>query len=42
MLEALSFMSIRERLKYNVIVFMYRMVNDMMPEELNGRISRGY
>lgn len=40
MLEALQFMSVRQRLEYNVIVFIYKMVNGMYSEEETGRVRR--
>lgn len=38
MLHALQFMSIRQRLRYNVCIFVFKMVNGMLPEQLGNRI----
>ncbi|XP_011873718.1 PREDICTED: RNA-directed DNA polymerase from mobile element jockey-like [Vollenhovia emeryi] len=39
MLVALSFMSIKERLEFNVSVFMYKLVNGMVPNELSSGLE---
>lgn len=49
MMEALQFMLVRQRIEYNVIVFIYKMVNELFSEEearqgrrvkVTGRITR--
>lgn len=41
MLDALCFLSIEERVQFNVCVFVYKMTNNLMPEYLN-RIAVNY
>lgn len=38
-MQALQFMSIRQRLYYNICIFIFKTVNKMMPEQLNDRLS---
>lgn len=39
MLQALQFMSIRQRLYYNMSIFIFKILNNMMPEQLSDRLS---
>lgn len=39
MLQALQFMSIRQRLYYNMSIFIFKILNNMMPEQLKDRLS---
>lgn len=39
MLEALQFMSIRERIEYNVCIFVYKMINGECPSYLENKIE---
>lgn len=38
MLQALQFMSVRQRLYYNACIFIFKMVNRMLPEQLCNKI----
>jgi len=38
MLEALQFMSIKQRLYYSVCVFIYKILNNMLPVSLRNKI----
>jgi len=33
MLEALRFMSVRQRLRYNICIFIFKILNDMLPTQ---------
>lgn len=39
MLQALQYMSVRQRLHYNVCIFIHKMLKGLMPEELRNRIE---
>jgi len=38
MLQALQFMSVRQRLYYNVSIFVFKMVKGILPEQLGNKI----
>jgi len=38
MLQALQFMSVRQRLYYNVCIFVFKMIKGMLPEQLNNKL----
>lgn len=38
MLQALQFMTIRQRLYYNMYIFIFKILNNMMPEQLSNRL----
>jgi len=39
MLEALQFMSVRQRLRYNICIFIYKILNDLLPTQLRDRLQ---
>jgi len=39
MLEALQFMSVRQRLRYNICIFIYKILNDVLPTQLKDRLQ---
>lgn len=39
MLKALNWMSVTQRINYNVIVFVYKMINKLVPEYLYNKIT---
>lgn len=39
MLDALQFMSVRQRLRYNICIFIFKILNDMLPTQLRDRLQ---
>lgn len=39
MLEALQFMSVRQRLRYNIYIFTFKILNGMLPTQLRDRLQ---
>jgi len=39
MLEALQFMSVRQRLRYNIYIFIFNILNDLLPTQLRDRLQ---
>jgi len=39
MLEALQFMSVRQRMRYNICIFIFKILNDMLPTQLRDRLQ---
>jgi len=39
MLEALQFMSVKQRLQYNICIFIFKLLNDMLPTQLRNRLQ---
>jgi len=38
-LEALQFMSVRQRLRYNICIFIFKILNDLLPTQLRDRLQ---
>jgi len=38
-LEALQFMSVRQRLRHNICTFIFKILNDMLPTQLRDRLQ---
>lgn len=39
MLDALKFMSVRQRLRYNICIFIFKILSDMLPTQLKDRLQ---
>ncbi len=39
MLEALQFMSVRQRLQYNICIFIFKILNGLLPNQLGDKLE---